>query len=99
MSAEGWAAVLDDLDARLRAAESGDLSALEGWSTPPQPAVPMTGPERSRASRIQARQRTLERRLRTDLAQTAASIAGMRSARPANAWAATSAPVYVDRSA
>lgn len=97
--ADGWAAVLDDLDARLAAAESGELAALSGWAAPPQPAVPMTGAEEARASRILARQRTLEERLRADLARTAAAIAGMRPVRPRNRWAATSAPVYVDRSA
>jgi hypothetical protein len=97
--ADTWAAVLDDLDARLLAAEAGEFTALGGWSAPPQLEVPMTGAEQSRASRLLARQRTLEERLRTDLARTAASIAGMRSARPANRWATTSAPVYIDRSA
>ena len=97
--ADDWSVVLDDLDARLAAAESGELAALAGWATPAQPAVPMTAVEKSRASRILARQRTLEERLRTDLAKTAASIAGMRPARRANSWARTSAPVYVDRTA
>jgi hypothetical protein len=99
MSADAWSAVLDDLDARLSAAEAGDLDALSGWAMPAQPAAPMTGVERSLASRILARQATLEERLRVDLARTAASITGMRASRPANRWATTSAPVYVDRSA
>jgi hypothetical protein len=91
--------VLDDLDGRLRAAESGELAALDGWALPPQPAVPMTQDEKSRASRILARQRTFEERLRTDLAKTAAAITGMRSARPMNRWATAAAPIYIDRSA
>jgi hypothetical protein len=94
-----WSSVLNDLDGRLRAAESGELAALDGWALPPQPAVPMTQDEKSRASRILARQRTLEERLRTDLAKTAAAITGMRSARPMNRWATAAAPIYIDRSA
>ena len=97
--ADDWAAVLDDLDARLLAAEAGELAALSGWAVPPQPPVPMTADEKSRASRILARQATLEERLRVDLARTAASITGMRAARSAGRWATSSAPVYVDRSA
>jgi hypothetical protein len=97
--ADTWSSVLDELDGRLRAAESGELGALDGWATPPQPALPMTADEQSRASRILARQRTLEERLRTDLAKTAASITGMRGSKRPNRWATTSAPVYVDRSA
>ena len=91
--------MLDELDARLSSAESGELTSLSGWATPAQPPVPMTSAEKSRASRILARQATLEERLRVDLARTAASITGMRASRQANRWATTSAPVYVDRSA
>ena len=91
--------MLDELDARLSAAEAGELTALSGWAVPSQPAATMSQAEKSRASRILVRQATLEERLRADLARTAASIIGMRSARPADRWATTSAPVYVDRSA
>jgi hypothetical protein len=97
--ADSWSAVLDELDARLSAAEAGELASLSGWAVPLQPPSAMSAAEKSRASRILARQATLEERLRTDLARTAASIIGMRSARPANGWATTSAPIYVDRSA
>jgi hypothetical protein len=97
--ADTWTAVLDDLDARLQAAEAGGLTALSGWAAPPQPAIAMTAGEKSRASRILARQRVLEERLRIDLATTAASIAGLRSSGRPNRWAGTTAPVYVDRSA
>jgi hypothetical protein len=97
--ADTWAAVLDDLEARVRAAEGGDVAALAGWATPPQPLVLMTVAEQSRASDLLIRQRALEAVLRLDLARTAASLAGLRMARPANRWAVTSAPVYVDRSA
>jgi hypothetical protein len=97
--ADSWSAVLDELDARLSAAEAGELAALAGWAVPSQPTAPMSPAEKSRASRILARQATLEERLRVDLAHAAAAITGMRSVRPANRWATTSAPVYVDRSA
>ena len=34
MAWDPWGPVLDDLETRVVAAETGDLSALEGWEAP-----------------------------------------------------------------
>ena len=95
--ADRWSAVLDDLEARLAAAEEGHLESLAGF-TPPARQAGMTAEDQARAARILERQRALEARLRADLARVAASMAA--AARPRRpSWNATSAPVYVDRSA
>jgi hypothetical protein len=95
--ADGWAAVLEDLDARLQRAEAGDLAALDGFSAPTRQPVEMSAGEQALAAHILARQRALEVRLRADLARVAASMVAVRPKRPS--WNAGSAPVYVDRSA
>ena len=89
-----WAPVLDDLDERLTAAETGDLSALQGWTPPPPRSTPVDPAELQRATRILDRQRTLLARLRSEQAELSAAMGSMR--RPAYR-AFTAPPVYVDR--
>ena len=95
--AEGWTAVLEDLESRLAAAEAGRLEALAGFSAPAWQPDAMTGEEQTLAARILERQRALELRLRADLARVSGSMASARPNRPS--WNSGSAPVYVDRSA
>ena len=89
-----WGPVLDDLETRVEAAETGDLAALEGWEPPAVQPAPMDDEAQHRASGILGRQRALLARLRDERAEVAASMAAMR--RPTYR-AAASAPVYVDR--
>jgi hypothetical protein len=86
--------VLDDLDERLTAAETGDLSALQGWTLPQPRTHPADPVELQRATRILDRQRALLARLRSEQAEVSAAMSNLR--RPA--YRAFSAPpVYVDR--
>jgi hypothetical protein len=96
--ADTWVAVLDDLDARLAAAESGAFEALDGWSAPATALAPMTRDERVRALALQGRQRALEAELRAGMARIAASRAAANRQRATARWATDAAPVYVDRS-
>jgi hypothetical protein len=89
-----WAPVLDDLEGRVVAAESGDLDALEGWAPPAVQPTPMTADEQLRANGILARQRTLLSRIRDEQQVVAAS---MRSMRRPQYKVASAPPVYVDR--
>lgn len=89
-----WAPVLDDLELRVIAAESGDLAALEGWEPPAAQPTPMTLEEQHRANGILTRQRILLGRLREEQKAVAASMRAMR--RP-QYRAAVAPPVYVDR--
>ena len=89
-----WGPVLDDLEHRVEAAETGDLSALQGWD-PPTSIRPMDDEEQHRASGILARQRSLLARLRTEREEVAASLAATR--RPVARRTLSSAPVYIDR--
>ena len=89
-----WAPVLDDLDERLSAAETGDLSALQGWAPPPPRSTPVDPAELQRATRILDRQRALLARLRSEQAEVAAAMGNLR--RPAYR-AFVAPPVYVDR--
>jgi hypothetical protein len=86
--------VLDDLDERLTAAETGDLSALEGWAPPPPRTTPVDPAELQRATRILDRQRALLARLRSEQAEVVRAMSSMR--RPAYR-AVVAPPVYVDR--
>lgn len=89
-----WDGVLDDLDARVTAAERGDLAALTDW-TPPALEGALTVADSGRASRILTRQRDLLARLRDEQTRTASALAALR--RPAfKAFAAP--PAFVDRS-
>ncbi|MFD1722227.1 hypothetical protein [Amnibacterium endophyticum] len=94
MAWDPWGPVLDDLEERVVAAETGDLSALQGWE-PPTSIRPMDDEEQHRANGILGRQRRLLERLRSERAEVAASLAATR--RPAPRRALSSAPVYVDR--
>jgi hypothetical protein len=89
-----WAPVLDDLEHRVTAAESGDLGALEGWEPPAVQPKPMTADDQHRANGILTRQRALLARLR-DEQQTIAS--SMRAMRRPQYRPVTAPPVYVDR--
>ena len=89
-----WGPVLDDLETRVVAAETGDLDALEGWEPPAQQPAPMDADAQHRATGILSRQRALLARLRDERAEVAASMAAMR--RPTYR-AAAPAPVYLDR--
>jgi hypothetical protein len=86
--------VLDDLEHRVEAAESGDLAALEGWTPPAAQPTPMTVDEQLRANGILSRQRALLSRIREEQQVVASSMRAMR--RP-QYKAATAPPVYVDR--
>jgi hypothetical protein len=89
-----WDAVLDDLDARVTAAEHGDLAALAGWA-PPVPEGVLIVADTGRATRILTRQRDLLARLRDEQTRTAGSMAALRKP----AFVLPSAPpVFVDRS-
>ena len=90
-----WGPVLDDLDSRVTAAESGDIAALDGWEPPAVQPHPMEPEAQHRANGILGRQRSLLERLRSERAEVAASLAAMR--RPAYRPTPTSTPVYVDR--
>jgi hypothetical protein len=89
-----WGPVLDDLDGRVTAAESGDLAALDGWEPPAVQPEPMTPDAQRRANGILTRQRTLLARLRDEQRAVAGSMRAMRRPqfRPV-----TAPPVYVDR--
>jgi hypothetical protein len=89
-----WAPVLDDLEQRVEAAESGDLAALDGWSPPAAQPAPMTPVDQQRANGILVRQRALLGRIRDEQKVVAASMRAMR--RP-QYRASTAPPVYVDR--
>jgi hypothetical protein len=89
-----WAPILDDLEGRVVAAESGDLAALDGWEPPALQPSPMTVDDQQRANGILARQRALLGRLREEQQGVAAS---MRSMRRPQYRAASAPPVYVDR--
>ena len=89
-----WAPVLDDLEHRVEAAESGDLAALVGWEPPAVQPKPMTGDEQLRANGILTRQRALLGRIRERQKVVAAS---MRTVRRPQYHAAIAPPVYVDR--
>ncbi|MGN6445011.1 hypothetical protein [Amnibacterium sp.] len=89
-----WAPVLDDLEHRVEAAESGDLAALESWEPPAVQPRPMTAEDQQRASGILARQRALMSRMREEQTAIAASMRAMR--RP-QYKPATAPPVYIDR--
>lgn len=97
--ADTWVAVLDDLDARLTAAEGGALEALDGWSAPTAALEPMTRDEQVRALGLQGRQRALEAELRAGMARIAGSRAAANRQRSAARRVSDSAPVYIDRSA
>lgn len=89
-----WGPVLDDLDSRVTAAESGDLLALEGWEPPALQPEPMSADAQHRASGILARQKSLLARIRTEQNAVAVSMRAMR--RPQYRPAAP-VPVYIDR--
>lgn len=89
-----WGPVLDDLDTRVAAAESGDLAALEGWEPPAVQPSPMTPDAQDRANSILARQRALLGRLRDEQQTVAASMRSMR--RPQHR-PVVAPPVYLDR--
>jgi hypothetical protein len=89
-----WAPVLDDLEHRVAAAESGDLGALDGWAPPAVQPKPMTADEQHRAAGILTRQRTLLGRIREEQKVVGASMRAMR--RP-QYKAAAPVPVYLDR--
>ncbi|MGT2425890.1 hypothetical protein [Amnibacterium kyonggiense] len=89
-----WAPVLDDLEHRVEAAESGDLAALEGWAPPAVQPTPMTADDQHRANAILVRQRALMARMREEQQAIAAS---MRSMRRPQYRPVTAPPVYVDR--
>ena len=89
-----WGPVLNDLDVRLVAAESGDLAALDGWQLPEPRTQPVAPEDLTRATRILDRQRALLARLRSEQAEVVAAMSSMR--RPAYR-AFTASPVYVDR--
>jgi hypothetical protein len=89
-----WAPVLDDLEHRVAAAESGDLAALDGWEPPAVQPKPMTVDDQHRANGILTRQRALLGRIREEQQVVAAS---MRSMRRPQYRPATAPPVYVDR--
>ena len=89
-----WAPVLDDLEHRVEAAESGDLAALDGWEPPAVQQQPMTPEDQARASGIITRQRALMARMREEQGAVARSLRAMR--RP-QYKAATALPVYIDR--
>ena len=89
-----WAPVLDDLEQRVEAAESGDLAALEGWEPPAVQPKPMSVDDQLRAKGILTRQRALLGRLREEQQVVAAS---MRSVRRPQYRPSTAPPVYVDR--
>ena len=94
MSWDPWGPVLDDLETRVVAAETGDLSALEGWD-PPTAIRPMDDEELHRANGILGRQRSLLARLRGEREEVAKSLAATRRPNPRRAL--SSAPVYIDR--
>lgn len=89
-----WAPILDDLEDRVVAAESGDLAALEGWAPPAVQPTPMTADEQQRANAILARQRTLLGRLREEQQVV---VRSMRTARRPQYRGVTAPPVYLDR--
>lgn len=89
-----WAPVLDDLELRVEAAESGDLAALEGWQPPAVQPKPMSLDDQRRANGILTRQRALLSRIRDEQKTVAVSMRAMR--RP-QYKAATAPPVYIDR--
>lgn len=89
-----WAPILDDLEGRVVAAESGDLAALEGWAPPAVQPMPMSVDDQLRANGILSRQRALLSRIRDEQEVIAVSMRAMR--RP-QYKAATAPPVYVDR--
>jgi hypothetical protein len=89
-----WAPVLDDLEHRVEAAESGDLAALDGWAPPAVQPTPMTPVDQQRANGILVRQRALLSRIREEQKVVAASMRAMR--RP-QYKAAAPVPVYLDR--
>lgn len=92
--ADQWAPVLDDLEHRVEAAESGDLAALDGWSPPAVQPAPMTVADQQRANGILLRQRALLARIREEQKLAAVSARAMR--RP-QYRAASLPPVYIDR--
>jgi hypothetical protein len=89
-----WAVVLDDLDARLAAAEAGDLTGLAGWTAPAEELPAMTPDESARARGIAERQARLGNalRVRSTRAAHARSTVHRASFRSADKPA-----VYVDR--
>lgn len=89
-----WAPVLDELEDRVAAAETGDLAALEGWEPPAVQPTPMTADDQRRANGILTRQRALLGRLREEQQGVAAA---MRATRRPQHRPATAPPVYVDR--
>jgi hypothetical protein len=89
-----WAVVLDDLDARLAAAESGDLSGLAGWTAPAEDLPAMTADETARASEIAERQARLGDALRMRSTRAAHARGTMHRA---SYRAADKPAVYVDR--
>jgi hypothetical protein len=89
-----WAPVLDDLEQRVEAAESGDLAALDGWEPPAVQPTPMTPEDQARATGILTRQRALMARMREEQGAVARSLRAMR--RP-QYKPVTAPPVYVDR--
>ena len=86
--------MLDDLEHRVEAAESGDLAALDGWAPPAVQPTPMTPADQQRANGILARQRALLSRIREE--QKALGVA-MRAMRRPQYKAAAPVPVYLDR--
>ena len=89
-----WAPVLDDLEHRVDAAESGDLAALDGWAPPAVQPRPMTIADQQRANGILLRQRSLLDRIREEQKVVAAS---MHATRRPKYQVAAPAPVYLDR--
>lgn len=89
-----WGPVLDDLEDRVVAAESGDLDALEGWQPPAVQPHPMNSDDQHRANGILGRQRALLARLREERDEVATA---MRSVRRPQYRAAQAPPIYVDR--
>ncbi|WP_375387788.1 hypothetical protein [uncultured Amnibacterium sp.] len=94
MLPSAWAAVLDDLEHRVEAAEAGDLEALDGWEHPPVQPQPMSPDEQHRATGILTRQHALLGRLREEQQAVVGSMRALR--RPAYK-PVTAPPVYIDR--
>jgi hypothetical protein len=92
---EFWTAVLDDLESRLAAAETGRIEALSGWTMPPAPPRRMDALEQARATGILARQQSLMTVLAASKAKAGAALSSMRRPR---FKVEVAPPVYVDRS-
>lgn len=93
-----WTDVLDDLERRVAAAESGDLAALEGWVEPVAVPAPVAGAELHRAAAILARQQAVIASLTERKAAVARAMSATRRSHK-QYRAAAPLPVYVDRTA